>query len=423
MSRPTLLLINKFWHDKGRAGGVGRYVLQEEHDLRARGWDVVPFAVADADARPSPWDGHFVRARDYSRPRWTTSTVGDAVSLVWNREAARSLDRLLHEVRPDVAHLHNIYHHLSPSILPVLMRHGVPAVMTLHDLRLLCPAIHMLRRGRVCERCRGGRFHQAVLGRCVKDSTAASLLAAIETAHQTRRRLYLRAVSRFLCPSDFYRRKFVEWGYPEDRLAHLPNFVDLEAWRPADPPDGGAPDGVLYFGRLSREKGLATLLEAHARWARRRADAGDGAAPVLRLAGEGPLEAELRRSAAAGDGRVEFLGSLTPDALRRELARARFTVLPSEWYENGPLALIESLAAGVPVVGADIGGIPEHLRDGREGVLFRAGDPAALAEALARADSLPPDARAQARRAAETRFSRKDHMDRLESILHDANGG
>ncbi len=415
MPRPTLLLINKFYHDVGPAGGVGRYLVQQEQDLRARGWDVVPFAMKDEHARPSPWDRFFVKARDYSRPRWDG---GDALSLIWNREAANRLDALLREVKPDVAHLHNIYHHLSPSILPVLRRHGIPAVMTLHDLRLLCPAIHMLRRGEVCERCRGDRFHQAVLGRCVKDSRAASLLAAVETAHHTTRRLYRRTVSRFLCPSAFYARKFAEWGWPADRLTHLPNFVDLDAWRPSGAPTG---DGYLYFGRLSQEKGLTTLLQAHELWARHAGATGAPPVPQLRLAGSGPQDAELRTLAGGlTAGRVEFLGPLTPDRLREELARARFTVLPSQWYENGPLALLESLAAGVPVVGADIGGIPEHLRDGVDGVLFAPGDPAALAAALARADALPPCSRDEARRTAEQRYARASHMDRLEALLREA---
>lgn len=418
MAGPILLLINKFYHDSGPAGGVGRYLLQEEEDLRARGWDVVPFAMRDEHARPSPWDRYFVRARDYRRPRWTLTAPRDAASLVWNREAARNLDRLLAAARPDVAHLHNIYHHLSPSILPVLRRHGVPAVMTLHDLRLLCPAIHMLRRGLVCERCRGGRFYEAVRGCCVKDSRAASLLAAVETAHHTARRLYRRTVSRFLCPSAFYTRKFAEWGFPADRLEHLPNFVDLAAWRPAPRADR---DGCLYFGRLSAEKGLGTLLRAHAAWSARRAAAGDRPAPILRLAGTGPLAADLRRLAHELDSRnLEFLGPLAPDALRAELARARFTVLPSEWYENGPLALLESLAAGVPVVGAAIGGIAEHLRDGLTGVLFRPGDTADLIRALEQADGMPDQVRAEARLAAERHFGRRAHMDRLEAVLGEA---
>jgi len=417
-AHPTLLLVNKFYHDVGPAGGVGRYLLQEEEDLTARGWRVVTFAMRDEHARPSPWDEYFVKAHDYRTPRLSPGSLGAAVSLVWNREAARNLDRLLHEVRPDVAHLHNIYHHLSPSLLPVLRRHGIPVVMTLHDLRLLCPAIHMMRDGAVCERCRGGRFWEAVGGRCVKGSTAASILAAVETAHQRSRRLYETVVSRFLCPSAFYERKYAEWGYPADRLSHLPNFVDLDRWRPADhDPD----DAYLYFGRISREKGLLTLLRAHGRWERACRDAGETPPPRLRLAGSGPLENDLHALAAElALERIDFLGPLSPDDLAVEIHGARFTVLPSEWYENGPLSLLESLAAGVPVVGANIAGIPECLTDGEDGVLFTPGDAADLERALRRADTLPATARAAARARAERDHDRGRHMEKLAGILDEA---
>jgi glycosyltransferase involved in cell wall biosynthesis len=408
MTTPTVLLINKFYHDKGRAGGVGRYILQEEEDLQAAGWSVVPFAMADDEARPSPWDRFFVKAHDYSQARLSASAVDDALSLIWNREAARNLDALLHEVKPQVAHIHNIYHHLSPSILPVLARHGIPVVMTLHDLRLLCPAIHMVRQGEVCERCKGGRFHEAVLGRCVKGSRAASLLAAVETANQSWRGLYKNNVRRYLCPSAFYAQKFAEWGYPADRLLHLPNFVDLQAWQPST---SEPENSCLYFGRLSNEKGLDTLLKAHERLCAVTTDA-----PILRIAGSGPAESALRQQAATMD-KVEFLGPLDPSTLQTEIQRSLFTVLPSQWYENGPLSLLESLAAGVPVVGADIGGIPEFISHGEDGLLFASGDVGALAETLQRACALPREARSAARRRAETQHDRADHMRKLMSIL------
>ncbi len=412
MAGPTLLLVNKFYHDVGPAGGVGRYVLQEEQDLRAAGWRVVPFAMADEHARPSEWSGRFVTARDYSRPRWGRRAAADALSLLWNREAARNLRALLAEARPDVAHLHNIYHHLSPSILPELARAGVPAVMTLHDLRLLCPAIHMLRDGRVCERCRGGRFHEAVLGRCVKGSRAASLLAAVETAHQHHRRLYQRLVRLFICPSRFYQRKYAEWGYPPERLVHLPNFVDTEFWRPLPEP---VEDAYLYFGRLSGEKGLRVLLEAQALWER---EAEGEPAPRLRIAGSGPAAAETAAAVRAlGLRRVELLGPLTPERLRREIARARFTVLPSRCYENCPMSVLESYACGRPVVGSSIGGIGELIEDGRDGILVPPGDPAALLAGLRRAMALGPEAGRRARARAETSWSRPGHMARLQEIL------
>jgi len=417
LAERTVLLINKFYHDVGPAGGVGRYLLQEEEDLIARGWTVVPFAMKDEHALASPWDRFFVEAHDYSSVRFSPAA---ASSLIWNREAARNLDALLREVRPDVVHIHNAYHHLSPSILPVLKRHRLPVVMTLHDLRLLCPAIHMLRDGAPCERCKDGRLWNAVAGSCVKDSRTASLLAAVETWHQRSRGLYESTVSRFLCPSEFYVKKYREWGYPEDKLVPLPNFVDDDRFRPNEELPRHE---YLYFGRLSKEKGLATLLKAHALWRDERAAAGREPPPLLKIAGSGPIADDLKRLAVElGLDEGIFLGALPPSELEALLPNMKFSVLPSEWYENGPLSLLESLSCGVPVLGADIAGIPECIDDGVEGVLFESGRVDALVVALERAEGLKLPARLAARARILARHRRKRHMESLEAHLVEVAG-
>jgi glycosyltransferase involved in cell wall biosynthesis len=419
-----LLLINKFYHDKGPAGGVGRYLVQEEEDLTAAGWEVIPFAIAEEDTRPSPWSRYFVKARDYSAARYTGGAAGDAMSLVWNREAAANLEALITETRPDIAHLHNIYHHLSPSILPVLRRHGIPVVMTLHDLRLLCPAIHMLRDGRVCEDCRGGRLYNAVRHKCVKDSTAASALAAFETFHQRSRGLYEKTVDLFLCPSRFIRDKYIEWGYPAEKLLHLPNFVDLDHWHPNNLEGPQERDAYIYFGRVSTEKGLRTLLESQSLWEKKFAD-GEIADPPLHLllAGSGPCDGNMRAFAALLKlESLEILGPLDWDELRTALGRSRFSVLPSEWYENGPMAALEALASGLPMVGTDIGGIPEMIENGVNGIIVPPRDPEKLLAGLIKASRLGPEAGLAARAWAEKRASRADHMVRLQSILTETAG-
>ncbi len=419
MSKHTLLLINKYYHDTGPAGGVGRYLVQEEEDLARAGWRIVPFAMAEPSARPSVWSDYFVKARDYSQPRFGWGGFKDAISLIWNTEAAAKLEKLLERVQPDVAHVHNIYHHLSPSILNVLRRHRIPIVMTLHDLRLLCPAIHMLRNGEICERCRGGNFHQAVLGRCVKDSRTASLLAAVETFHQRSRRLYENQVDLFLCPSRFIRDKYIAWGFPAHKLRHLPNFVDLEQWHPDRIPRAESRDAYLFFGRLSREKGLRTLLEAQHKWESGHA-ADEVATPPLQLliAGEGPCGENLKVFAGALKLKtVELLGSLEPEALRRALGRCRFTVLPSEWYENAPMAALESLASGIPVVGTRLGGIPEMITQGRNGILVEPHDPDSLLAGIIQASAFTPHVGEKARAWAEQNASRKTHMENLQNIL------
>ncbi len=419
MTTPTLLLINKYFHDTGPAGGVGRYLVQEVEDLSHDGWQVVPFAMAEPEAKPSPWARYFVKARDYSQPHFGFGGLKDGLSLLWNTEAAHNLEALLGQIEPDVAHLHNIYHHLSPSILGVLRRHGIPTVMTLHDLRLLCPAIHMLRGGEICEKCKGGQFHHAVLGRCVKESRAASFLAAIETFHQRARRLYEEQVDIFLCPSRFILDKYRDWGFPAHKLRHLPNFVDLEQWHPDRIPSDQPRDAFLFFGRISKEKGLRTLLEAQHLWEKGYAEGSITTPPLkLLIAGEGPCSANLRVFSSGLELQtMEFLGPLRPDDLRRALGRSRFTVLPSEWYENAPMAALESLAAGIPMVGTRLGGIPEMIQDGHNGVLVKPRNPENLLAGLIKASAFSPQIGQQARAWAEANASRKTHMKNLQKIL------
>ncbi|MFT5233547.1 MAG: glycosyltransferase involved in cell wall biosynthesis [Candidatus Krumholzibacteriia bacterium] len=418
MTKPKLLLVNKFYHDKGPAGGVGRYLVQEEEDLTAAGWEVIPFAMADEHARPSPWDRYFVKARDYSEARYGGSALADAMSLLWNREAARNLDALLGEVKPDVAHLHNIYHHLSPSILAVLKKHRIPVVMTLHDLRLLCPAIHMLREGEVCEKCKGGKLHNAVLGKCVKDSRAASLLAAVETGHQKWRGLYDRGVATFLCPSEFLRQKYIDWGFPSHQMQHLPNFVDLEAWHPELLDQQATRDSYLYFGRISHEKGMRVLLDTQALWEKKHAAGELNQAPLtLRIAGSGPCDGNLKaRLALLKLKQVEVLGPLEQPELLAALSRAQLSIIPSKCYENAPMAALESMAVGVPVVGTELGGVPEMIQDGINGAVVSVQDPEAVLNGILRVLSLS-NAHAAARNWAEKTASRNEHMSKLINIF------
>jgi len=424
MSVRKLLLINKFYHDKGPAGGVGRYVMQEQEDLLAAGWDVIPFAMADADAQPSPWGRYFVRERDYSTPRYSGRALRDALALIWNGEAAAKLDALVREAGPGVAHLHNIYHHLSPSILRVLRNHHIPIVMTLHDLRLLCPAIHMLRDGQVCEECKGGRLFNAVRYGCVKESRAASVLAAVETFHQRTRRLYEDTVDLFLCPSKFIREKYISWGYPAAKLRHLPNFVDLDLWNPRYLKTDQKKDAYLFFGRISKEKGLRSLLDAQSLW-EKGYRSGKIADPPLRLliAGSGPCEGNLRARAAQLELEyLEILGSLDRAELQLALGRSRFSVLPSECYENGPMAALEALACGVPLVGTDIGGIPEMIENGVTGIVVPPRNPEGLLEGMIKAANMGPETGRNARSWAENKASRTDHMTLLMNILDEVSG-
>jgi glycosyltransferase involved in cell wall biosynthesis len=357
-----ILVVNKFFWPKG---GSERVMFDLLEGYEAAGHETVHFSMRSARNRESPWADHFV-----SEVGWEGGGFGGrlraAARAVWSREAASAIRVLVRETRPDVAHLHNFHHQLSPSIVDALRAEGAGCVHTLHDYKVICPNYLLYTEGEVCERCRGGRYHEAVLHRCLKEAVAPSVVAALEMTVQRLRGTLLKGIRTFVSPSRFLRRKLEEFGWPVDRIRVVPNGLDPARFEPA----GGPGTGFLYAGRLSREKGLPTLLRAVER------------VPEARLvvAGTGPSEEELRGS--AGD-RVEFVGHLERSELLKRIRSARAVILPSEWYENAPIAALEALACGVPVVASRIGGNPEIVRDGENGLVFEPGDSEGLAERLA----------------------------------------
>jgi glycosyltransferase involved in cell wall biosynthesis len=284
-------------------------------------------------------------------------------------QARRRLRALLREVRPRIAHAHNVYHHLSPSVLSLLREGGIPVVLTVHDLKLACPAYTMIARQQPCERCRGGKFHHTVLNRCIKGSLALSSLVMLESYLHRALRLYDRNVTRFVVPSRFVIDKLVEWGWQRERFVHIPNFVDVDRFRPAQP----IGKRFVYCGRLDQLKGVATLVRAAAI-----------AKQPLTIVGNGPDETRLRKLADELGADVQFLGYLSKQDLAPVIESARAIVLPSEVNENAPLSVLEAYAAGRPVIGSNIAGIPELVREDETGVLFPPGDAEALAAALVR---------------------------------------
>lgn len=367
---PRLLAINNYYY---RRGGAEVVFLESAKLLADSGWDVVPFAMKHPQNLPSPWSEYFVDEIEYGDDYSFLEKAARIPKVIYSFEARRKIRNLIRVARPDIAHAHNVYHHISPSIFGALKEEGIPTILTLHDLKLACPAYKMLAHDGVCERCKGGRIWNVVTHKCVKDSYALSGTIALETLVHRALQLYSRNVDRFIVPSRFYLEKFVEWGWDRDRFTYIPNFVDTERFTP-DPTPGKA---FVYVGRLGHEKGLKTLIKAAAL-----------AAVPLRIIGTGPEEEALRALSEKTGGHVEFLGYLAGEKLQQAIKSGRALVLPSEWYENAPISILEAYAVGRPVIGAKIGGIPELIRSGETGDTFKTGDTESLAETLRRFSAL-----------------------------------
>lgn len=368
---PRLLSLNTYNY---RRGGSDVVFLEHDAMFRARDWETAVMTMHHPKNEASPWSRFFADEIEFGHEYGMLDKLAMAGKVIYSGEAKRKIAGLLDGFPADVAHAHCIYHHLSPSVLVELKQRGIPTVMTAHDLKLACPAYKMLNRGGVCEKCRSGNLLHVVANRCIRDSLPVSALIMVESAVHKSLGLYKRNLDRVVAPSQFYKQKLMEWGWPEQQLAYIPNYVDAAAYTPHHDPG----DYFFYFGRLAMEKGVATLIRAAAQ-----------AKVKLRIAGTGPEGDALKALAAEVDGDIEFLGFVSGEPLWKWVREARAIVLPSEWYENAPMSVLEAYASGKPVIGARIGGIPEMVKEGETGALFESGNVEELAVLLARFSSMP----------------------------------
>ncbi|MBN1562388.1 MAG: glycosyltransferase family 4 protein [Anaerolineae bacterium] len=366
-----ILMCNSYYYLRG---GIERYFFDLAEILTAHGHEVIPFSMHHERNFASEYARYFVSEIDFPRlmrDKASLLTKLKAVErVIYSREAKQRIAQLIKDTQPDIAHVHEIADEISPSILPAIKRAGIPIVQTLHEGKLLCPNTEFVCRGEICERCKKRKFYNVVRYRCKRDSLAASMLACLEAYIHRGLKIYENSVDVFLTPSQFLQNKFVEYGFDAD-VRHQPAFVDPADFSPSYEPS----DYFMYFGRLVRIKGVPTLLAAM-QWV-------NSTSAKLLIIGEGELDASLKAYAQQhGLSNVSFLGYLNKPDLIPLIQRAAFTILPSECYENYPYAVIESFACGTPVIGARIGGIPELIKDGENGLLFESGNARQLAEKI-----------------------------------------
>lgn len=345
-----ILLINKFFYLKG---GSERVFFQERDFLFSQGFKIVDFSMDNPGNQFSDYAQHFVKGVDYHDSANIVCKLSQGVKSIHSAEAVRKIKKLLQEERPDIAHLHNIYHQLTPSILHVLRKKGVKTVLTLHDGKLVCPAYTMLDKGNPCLACDGKYFYLPVIRNC-QESIAQGCLIMIEALWHKMFRSY-ENVDRFIAPSRFMA-DLISHRISKEKISILPNGVCHNSGISS----GEDRNYGLYFGRLSGEKGIETLLRSHAATKNHFS---------LKIAGVGPLEEQLRSKYPA----VEFLGHLSQKNLKPVIQRSSFVIVPSECYENCSMTILEAMAFGKPVIGSRIGGIPEQIEDKKSGLLFEPG--------------------------------------------------
>ncbi|MFA5131093.1 MAG: glycosyltransferase [Patescibacteria group bacterium] len=365
-----ILQVNKFYYPKD---GVSNYLLGLEAKLKEFGHEVKVFAMDSPKNIPCETHKYFVSYISFDAPglinKWRAFT-----RIFYSFEAKRKFTALVRDFKPDIIHIHNIYHQISPSILSVAIRYKIPVVMHLHDYKLICPNYKLFTRGAVCLRCKGGKYYNCFKNKCVKNSNLMSLAASWEMYfHHRIWRIYERAIKLFIAPSEFMKKTCIEFSWPAEKFICLHNFFnDLKYPVPILSREQLG-NYLLYFGRLSEEKGVEVLLSALTQTNEH-----------LKIAGEGPEENALKTKVEklGLKDRVEFLGFKTGLELDNLINQAKTVVIPSIWYENMPLNMLEALARGKIVLASDIGGLPEIIRDGENGFLFTARSANHLAEKI-----------------------------------------
>jgi glycosyltransferase involved in cell wall biosynthesis len=398
-----VLQINKYFYLKGGAETVFFNTMQL---LEQHGHTVIPFSMRDPKNRKTPYDSYFVNYIEPAQSGFWTK-IKHVPSFFYNREAARKLDRLIRDEKPDIAHIHLLFNSLSVSILPVLKKHRIPVVMTAHDHRLICPA-YLFRdgKGRICERCRTRHYYRCLIHRCSKGNLLNSLMLALDSYF----RKYIfpvdKYVDRFVFVGRFSYEKHNEFSAKyRGKSSVLFNFTPI-------PPEAVSEkeNYLLYLGRISDEKGIPVLMKAMQYFPDVK----------LKIVGTGPLLETLKRQSRPN---IEFTGFKSGEELYDCIRKARFIIAPSETYENNTLVIIEAYTLGTPAIGSRIGGIPEFIQDGINGFLFEPSSVEQLKQAIGKALELSPEAYAamcsEAQTFAANNFTEEAYYQKLIALYND----
>lgn len=352
-----VLLINKFLYPNG---GSETYIFKLGDYLKSQGHQVQYFGMEHQGRCVGNRVNAYTTDMDFhGGSRLAKLTY--PIKTIYSKEARVQLRKVLDDFQPDVCHLNNFNYQLTPSIILEIVKwrketgKKCKIVFTAHDYQLVCPN-HMMNNPVThenCEKCLGGHFMNCVKGKCIHGSTAKSVIGMLEAAFWNRNRVY-RYIDTIVCCSAFMKSKMDTNPLFAAKTVVMHNFIDKAAWKEAE-----KKDYVLYFGRFSEEKGIGTLIKVCKEL------------PDVQFvfAGTGPLEERIK-----GVDNIRNVGFQKGEALERLIREARFSVYPSEWYENGPFSVMESQMYGTPVLGANIGGIPELIQAGRTGELFESGN-------------------------------------------------
>lgn len=408
-----VLVVNWAWYP---TGGDWTYIENLSNLYEQNGFEIIPFSTENPNNVKTKYPDNFVKSPDYKLLNKNKNLLNTAKAIrnsIISFDALKKLDQILKQ-QPDLklAHLHNIHHYITPAIIWRLKEAGIKIMWSLHDYKIICPDSLFISNGKLCEKCITGNFYSCAVNKCKKGSFGASAIAAIEAYFYHSKKVY-QQVDAFLCPSQFLKKKFMQFGFPEDKffvsntcydVSVIDNFINTEFKLPA------TNDYILYVGRIEYIKGIITLI-----------DAIKGTGIKLKIVGSGVLETELKEYCAAQNiVEAEFLGFKNKAQVFELTYNARLIVCPSVCYENFPFAVVESFLFSKPAIGSRIGGIPELIIDGETGFLFEPGNPLDLREKLLNLwndEQLLEKMKASTRNHAYKLVNFNAHWDKLKAVI------
>jgi len=357
-----ILQINKFFFLRG---GSERHFFDLSELLSEKKHRVFVWSTKHPRNFSFPNQEDFVQFIDFSKSIW--QGIKKTKEIFWNKEAKEKLEKVIKREKPDVAHLHNVFSHFSPSIIFALKKYKIPIVLTLHDYKLFCPNYKFFSKNKVCFNCLKNKNYRSCFSKkCFNDSWIKSFGGYLEGKWHKDFLKVAEKIDIFLAPSLFIKKQAIEWGIPKEKIIHLPNFIN-KTYVNKKIENKKQSNYFLYFGRLSQEKGVELLIKSFLNilnefpeW-------------KLKIVGDGPEEENFKKI-AQGNKQIEFLGRKNSKELNKIISEAYLIVVPSLWPENFPYSILESNALSIPVLASETGGLTELIKHEKSGLLFESGN-------------------------------------------------
>lgn len=399
-----ILLVNKFHYLKG---GSEKYYFDLAKLLQEHGHEVAFFSMQDEKNIKTGCKEYFVENSDMN-----SKNIFKALDVIYSRKNKKAMEKALDDFKPDIVHLNNFQRQLSASIIKPIKKRNIPIVFTAHDLQSICPAIVMLDSKRqICEKCLNGKYVNCAKNKCIKNSGLKSILGTVESKYYRYKKIYINKIDKIITPSEFYKLKLIQDGIPENNIEAIHNFIDMDNYNVEVEDDGYA----FYFGRLIKEKGMFTLLEAFKGLKDKK----------LLIAGDGPDLEKIKEYLNKNNMQenVKLLGYIDSDKVKEYVRKSRFIIVPSIWYENCPYSVLETLAIGKPIIGSNLGGIPELVKNNESGLIYTYNKPKELQEkmrVLFENKELADELGKNAKQIAKKEYSEESYYNKIINIYEGA---